>query len=73
MGSLRLEPLGDGRTQVHVQLSYNPVAGAVGHAVATLFGADPAHKMKHDLQRLKSFVETGEVPSDAAREEPAHA
>jgi uncharacterized membrane protein len=49
------------------------VAGAVGHAVATLFGADPAHKMKHDLQRLKSLVETGEVPSDAAREEPAHA
>lgn len=72
-GSLRLEPIGDGRTQVHVQLSYNPVAGAVGHAVATLFGADPAHKMRHDLQRLKSFVETGEVPSDAAREEPAHA
>lgn len=29
-------------TRVLVELSYNPVAGAVGHALATLLGADPA-------------------------------
>jgi uncharacterized membrane protein len=39
-------------------LSYNPVAGAVGHAVAALFRADPKHKLHGDLQRLKTLVET---------------
>jgi uncharacterized membrane protein len=66
-GSLRLDPVDKGRTRVQVQLTYNPVAGAVGHAVAKAFGADPAHKMKQDLQRLKSYVETGASPSDAAQ------
>jgi uncharacterized membrane protein len=63
-GSLRVDPEQDGRTRIQVQLTYNPVAGAVGHAVATLFGADPARKVKQDLQRLKSFIETGKQPSD---------
>jgi uncharacterized membrane protein len=57
-GALRLDAEAGGRTRIQLQLTYNPVAGAVGHAVATLFGADPAHKMKQDLLRLKSFIET---------------
>lgn len=66
-GSLRLDPEDGDRTRVRVQMTYNPVAGAVGHALATLLGANPAHKLNRDLQRLKFMVETGEPPSDAAQ------
>jgi hypothetical protein len=34
--------------------------------VASLFGADPKSRMDEDLARLKTFIETGKVPSDAA-------
>ncbi len=64
-GIVRFAPEGDG-CRVTVRLSYNPPAGAVGHAVASLFGADPRRQIDDDLQRMKSFVETGEAPPDAA-------
>jgi uncharacterized membrane protein len=60
-GVVRFEPDGEGGTHVHVQMSYNPPAGALGHAVATLFGADPKHAMDQDLLRLKSLLETGKA------------
>ncbi len=53
-------------TRVLVELSYNPVAGAVGHALATLLGADPRHKLADSLQRLKSYIETWNQPADAS-------
>jgi uncharacterized membrane protein len=52
---------------VNIRLTYNPAVGGVGHLVASLFGADPKSQLDEDLVRMKSFVETGEVPSDAAR------
>ncbi|WP_188195193.1 SRPBCC family protein [Nonomuraea sp. SYSU D8015] len=61
-GSLRLTEQPDGRTRVQVQLAYNPVAGAAGHAVARLLGANPARKLRHDLLRLKSYVERERQP-----------
>ena len=60
-GTLRLDPLDDGRTRVQVQLAYNPVAGAIGHAVATVLGASPARKLHDDLQRLKTVLDTESV------------
>lgn len=57
-GALRLDPAGDGRTRVQVQLTYNPVAGAAGHAVAALLGVNPRRKLHDDLQRLKNVLET---------------
>lgn len=57
----------DGDTRVHIQLSYNPPAGALGHAVAKIFGRDPKHQMDDDLARLKTFIETGRAPHDAAQ------
>jgi uncharacterized membrane protein len=42
-------------------MSYNPPAGALGHAVATLFGSDPKSAMNEDLVRLKSLLETGKT------------
>ncbi|MGH3645571.1 MAG: SRPBCC family protein [Micromonosporaceae bacterium] len=66
-GAIRLDAEPGDRTRVQVQLTYNPVFGAAGHAVATLFGANPRQKLREDLMRLKSYVETGTAPSDAAR------
>ena len=55
----------DGSTRVHLHMSYNPIAGAAGHAVAALFGRDPKHLMDDDLARLKTTIETGRAPRDA--------
>jgi uncharacterized membrane protein len=65
VGRIRLEPSGNG-TRVHVQMSYTPPAGVVGHAVAKLLGADPKAQLDDDLMRLKSTLETGKAPRDAA-------
>lgn len=70
-GMVELEPSGSG-TRVRVALSYNPVAGAAGHAVASLLGGNPAKQLDDDLLRLKMLAETGKQPRDAARpEQPA--
>lgn len=64
-GIARFETEGTG-TRVHIRMSYNPVAGALGHVVASLFGADPLTEMDEDLMRMKSFFETGKAARDAA-------
>lgn len=66
-GIIRLDPTADGATRVTVRMTYNPPAGALGHAVAALFGRDPKHQMDDDLARLKTTIETGTPPHDAAR------
>jgi uncharacterized membrane protein len=58
----------DGSTRVTVRMSYNPIAGAIGHAVASLFGADPKQAMDEDLVRLKSLLETGKASSPGKQE-----
>ncbi len=55
-GIIRFEPHPDGTTRVHVRLSYNPPAGVTGHAIATLFGANPKQCMDADLMRMKVFI-----------------
>jgi uncharacterized membrane protein len=69
-GIIQFQPNEEGGTRVHIQLSYNPPAGAVGHAVAALFGADPKTEMDEDLMRMKTMIETGIPPRDAAQKEP---
>jgi uncharacterized membrane protein len=66
-GVVRFERRGDRRTRVDVRLSYDPVAGAAGHAVASLLGADPHRQLRDDLMRLKTALETGTRAHDAAR------
>ena len=61
-GSVTL-PNPDGTTQIDVRISYNPPAGALGHAVAQLFGVDPRQAMHEDLVRLKSLLEDGRTSS----------
>jgi uncharacterized membrane protein len=54
-------------TRVHIRLSYNPPAGAIGHVVATLLGSNPKQEMDADLVRMKTFVEAGKRPRDVVR------
>jgi len=53
-------------TRVQVEMAYDPPAGALGHAVASLFGAHPKKEMDEDLMRMKALMETGTPPHDAA-------
>jgi uncharacterized membrane protein len=64
-GLLRFEPT-EGGTRVFVTMSYTPPAGALGHAVARLFGTDPKSELNDDLMRMKVFLETGRRAHDAA-------
>ena len=66
-GEVRFERNGNGGTRLDVRLSYLPPAGALGHALAALFGADPKSEMDADLLRMKTLLETGKPPHDAAR------
>jgi uncharacterized membrane protein len=66
-GIVRFRPNPDGTTQIDVRMSYNPPAGAMGHAVASLFGDDPKRAMDEDLLRLKSLLEDGETTADQGR------
>jgi uncharacterized membrane protein len=72
-GIVRFSPNPDGTTRVDIRMSYNPAAGALGHAVASLFGADAKSEIEQDLVRMKTMIETGRLPHDAARrDETAH-
>jgi uncharacterized membrane protein len=55
-GRVRFVPTSAG-TRLDIHLTYNPPAGAIGHAVASFFGADPKHAMNDDLLRLKTLLE----------------
>jgi uncharacterized membrane protein len=48
-------------TEVRVHLTYIPPGGALGRAIAKLFGADPEQQVRDDLRRFKQIMETGEV------------
>jgi uncharacterized membrane protein len=63
-GSVRFEkgPESHG-TIVTVELQYNPPAGQVGAAFATLFGEAPEQQIAEDLRRFKQVMETGEIPT----------
>lgn len=65
-GIVRFEPRGP-QTRIQVSLSYNPPAGALGHVVASLFGADPKAELDEDMVRMKTMLETGKVPRDAVQ------
>lgn len=66
-GLVRFEPAGNDATRVTVRFSYNPPAGAIGHAAAWLVGADAKRLFDDDLARLKTLIETGRPPHDAAQ------
>ncbi len=67
-GVVRFWPIDEGGTEIEVRLSYTPPAGALGHAVAVLFGVDPKHSMDDDMVRLKSLLEEGKTTPGTGRE-----
>ena len=57
-GSVHFTPLPGGRTEVRVVLKYNPPAGAVGTAIAKLFGQDPEKEIEEDMLRLDAIFDS---------------
>ncbi len=72
-GEVRFSPELGGHTRVNVRLSYNPGIGGLGHAFASLFGANPKSQLAQDLTHMKTFIETGVAPSDATKEKKSRA
>jgi uncharacterized membrane protein len=66
-GIIRFVEGADNATRVDVEMSYNPLVGALGHAIASLLGADPRHEMDQDLLRTKTLIERARFPHDAAK------
>jgi uncharacterized membrane protein len=61
-GRVRFERFPNGRgTLVRVEMQYSPPAGAIGGAVAKLFGRTPEQEVEEDLRRFKQMMETGEI------------
>lgn len=66
-GIIRFESNDNGGTRVNIKLSYNPPGGALGHAMAKVFGADAKSELDADLMRAKTLIETGHPAHDAAQ------
>ena len=61
-GAVRFERApGNRGTIVKVNFEYNPPAGAIGAAIAKLFGEEPSQQLDDDLRRFKQVLEVGEV------------
>jgi uncharacterized membrane protein len=72
-GVVHFEPIHEGSTRVHIEMCYHPIGGAIGHTLARFFGYDPKSEMDADLLRMKTFIEKGRAPHDAARPLPPDA
>jgi len=68
-GIVQFQPIGDGvdndRTRVQIRMSYNPPGGWFGHQLAQAFGVDPKSSFDADLVRMKTLLETGQLPHNA--------
>jgi uncharacterized membrane protein len=63
-GSVEFRTAPGGRgTIVTAVMDYEPPAGALGRAFATLLGKNPQFALREDLRRFKSLVESGEIPT----------
>ena len=54
---------GERGTIMTAVVDYEPPAGALGRAFATLLGKDPQFALREDLRRFKALVESGEIPT----------
>ncbi len=59
-GVVYLEPV-NGKTRLSIRLTYEPPAGMIGQAVATLLGQNPKRALDEDLVRMKSILEEGKT------------
>ena len=70
-GTVTFEPAGNG-TRVTVRMTYSPPAGALGHGIARMLGADPQRQMDDDLARMKEFIERGGAHYAGQQAAPSH-
>lgn len=70
-GAIHFESTPEGCARIHIELRYHPIGGAIGHTLAKFFGSDPKSEMDADLLRMKTFIEKGHPPHDAADPFPA--
>ena len=68
-GVVEFEENGHGGTRLRVQMQYDPPAGQLGHAIATLFGKNPEQQMVGDLARCKEILEMGATEQGVTRSE----
>lgn len=64
-GSVQFHSTDKGHTKVILTLQYDPPAGPIGAAVASLFGQGPGQKIAADLERFKQTMES-EAPSSTS-------
>lgn len=62
MVTFRTAPANRGTILTAVVL-YQPPAGSIGRALASLLGKDPSFMMRQDLRRMKALIEAGEIPT----------
>ena len=70
-GTVTFEPSAGG-TRVTVHMTYSPPAGALGHGIARMLGADPQRQMDDDLARMKEFIERGGAHYASKQPAPSH-
>jgi len=59
-GTITFRDAPGGRTELTVELQYNPPAGTLGAAFAALWGKEPGMQIEKDLRRLKRILENGD-------------
>jgi len=63
-GSVHFISLPQGRgAEGRVELKYDPPAGKLGTAIATLIGKSPEAQIKADMKRFKQMMESGGISS----------
>jgi uncharacterized membrane protein len=71
-GTVRFTRAPGGRgTELHLEVEFDPPAGAVGVTIAKLMGRNPSRQVDDDLRRFKQIMETGEVVHSDASIHPA--
>jgi uncharacterized membrane protein len=64
-GFVRFKPApADRGTEVKVVIEYNPPGGAIGAAIAKLFGEEPEQQIGDELSRFKMLMEAGEIATN---------
>lgn len=70
-GTIEFKPAPDGRgTEVRALISFKPPMGGAGRMVAGWLQKDPHIQAKRDLRRLKQIMETGELATSPANQDP---
>jgi len=68
-GSVQFKDAPGGATEVKLETQYNPPGGKLTALLAKLAGADPAVRLRRDLERFKQLMETGEISAPSEKKQ----